>query len=545
MKKFPLLLMAFACSMTVASAQFQRSYGKYVVNTGYSVQTTRANPGYVIAGYLSDSAFEAGSLLKTDLNGNPQWTMQYGGPAAEALNSVREIRKPLIDGRYAATGGTASFGYGWMDVLFTLTNDNGIPLHSWAYGGNDWDMGNCIQLVDDDVFGPGYIIAGETRSFPEILPGNNVYVIRTDLTGQPLRSAIYGYEGDQRGLWIEQTRDKGYIITGTSTYTCESGVDSLGSKDIYVLRLGSDLSLLWDRVIGGGEGNLNDDEGACVKENTDGSFLITGHTHSFGLIQNYEAFLLNLAADGSFGWMKTYGLQGLEFGTSLAIGPDNSGNTQFDVLGQTTSTEDGNYDAFMFSTDGGGNLLSARRYSMGAEASYELTRGYKNIGYVFTGCTSGGNGRSIDVYLVETDPNGSTNSLCESKFRIKEISQTPCLASNTLYSTVQSGSPINLPFEQIEFQQDQCASASSQESDSGNLNKFSIHPNPSAHQVAYESNGKSGEIQISDMNGEVKIRVKFVPGQNLIDVSALTKGMYIAEIINEDGSAQRERLVKE
>jgi hypothetical protein len=87
---------------------------------------------------------------------------------------------------------------------------------------NEW--GQSVQQTSDG----GYIIAGFTCFY--MARTYNVYLIKTNATGDTLWTRNYGGIRDDWGCSVQQTSDGGYIIAG---FTWSFGV---GNEDIYLIK---------------------------------------------------------------------------------------------------------------------------------------------------------------------------------------------------------------------------------------------------------------------------------------------------------------------
>ena len=192
-------------------------YGTPNIEKGYSVIQT-ANNNYVIAGYCNDLIGNNDFfLMKTDSVGNILWVNSYGGNNHDYYNIFLNITD---DNGYIISGNTNSFGAGDIDMYVIKTDINGNLQWSKTYGGNDEDRIWSIEPTSDD----GYILCGETSSFGA---GNvDTYVIKIDSNGDILWTKTYGgYNNEHCGHAI-QSDNGGYIITSAS-FGFSSGISDL------------------------------------------------------------------------------------------------------------------------------------------------------------------------------------------------------------------------------------------------------------------------------------------------------------------------------
>lgn len=160
---------------SAGTAQWMLTLGGKGYEEGHFVQIT-SDGGYIVVG--STTSTGAGEsdvwLIELGPNGRTDWTRTFGGVEWDWGNAVRETP----DGGYILVGTTLSFGAGSSDVWLIKTDADGQEEWSRTYGGHSLDFGLSVQPTTDG----GYIIAGQTYSFGS---GNgDLWLIKTNSEGQ-------------------------------------------------------------------------------------------------------------------------------------------------------------------------------------------------------------------------------------------------------------------------------------------------------------------------------------------------------------------------
>jgi len=110
---------------------------------------------------------------------------------------------------------------------------------------------------------------------------------QTSPTDPPFIKAIGGTNQDY-GYSIQQTSDGGYVITGkTNSF-------GAGYYDVFVIKLDSSGNLSWAKTIPG----VTWDEGNSIQQTSDGGYVITGYTESFGAGCS-DVFVIKLDSSGN------------------------------------------------------------------------------------------------------------------------------------------------------------------------------------------------------------------------------------------------------
>ena len=205
--------------------QWTRTIGGADTDYGYSVIQT-SDGGYAIAG--ETRSFGTGNFLdydvyvvKLDAQGNLQWTKTIGEVNADGGYSIIQTS----DGGYAITGRTHSFGAGLSDIYVVKLDAQGNLQWSKTIGGVYYDEGRAIiQTVDG-----GYAITGYTSSFGA--GSYDVYVVKLDAQGNLQWTKTIGGTNNDIGYSIIQTSDGGYAIAGATQSFGQGGYD------IYIVKL--------------------------------------------------------------------------------------------------------------------------------------------------------------------------------------------------------------------------------------------------------------------------------------------------------------------
>ena len=211
---------------------------------------------------------------------------------------------------------------------------------------------------------------------PAFANDNNISVGKTEQ--QPRGGTfvkLFGGPDFDFGNCVQQTSDGGYIVTG---FTQSFGA---GEEDVWLIKTDSNGNMVWDKTFGG----TDEDVGFYVQQTSDGGYVVAGVKDDYvggkGLI-----WLIKTDSNGNLMWDKTfeelqYHLEGIW------------------VCVQQTS--DGGYivtgGLWLIKTDSNGNLVWSRKLGETCNCVRQTTDG----GYIITGM------KDYDIWLIKTNSTGN------------------------------------------------------------------------------------------------------------------------------------------
>ncbi len=391
---FVLVAVLLAAIPLTAQTSWMKNYGGEGSETGWVVEQT-TDGGYFVLG--TTSSFGAGEadiwLLKTDSSGDTLWTKTYGGSLTEWASSGQLTS----DGGYIIAGYTESFGAGKYDIWLLKTDSSGDTVWTQTYGDTGYEEANSVQRTTDG----GYIITGYNNGvfneeYGYVRPGD-IWLIKTDDGGNLLWEKTYGTPEDEyeEGMCVRQTSDGGYIIVG------ETQSFAPGMKALWLLKTDAEGDTAWSRVYGGEIW----DRGECVQETEDGGYILLGSTSSFATgIQDF--WLLKTDAQGDTLWTHTYGGDSMDIGHSVQQTSDRG----YILTGRAYPSDTAQFwDVWLLKTDAYGDTLWTRFYGTDLKDGGCCVQQTSDGGYVVVGftdfpkaCNRG------NLWLLKTDEGGDT-----------------------------------------------------------------------------------------------------------------------------------------
>ncbi len=287
------------------------------------------------------------------------------------------------DGGFVGTGQQQAGGSGGCDVYVFKVDACGTLQWEKLFGNGADDGGKYVQQTADG----GYIVSGLYNGV------YNVLLLKLDPLGNLQWSKTYG---NGYGLFVQQTADKGYILTGFS-----SGY-GWGAEDITLVKTDSLGNIMWKKIFGGG----GSDWGDYVEQTKDKGYIVAGYTTSFGA-GSFDLFLLKVDSLGNMQWNKSYGGPGADGSSQWGLAGQQTSDGGYMVCGNTNSYGAGSNDALLIKTDSLGNLTWAKTYGGTNDDQPRFTHQTANHGFVICGITRSFGAGDLDAYLIRTDSIGN------------------------------------------------------------------------------------------------------------------------------------------
>lgn len=547
MKTIVLLVIGF-CSATLSQAQitYEKAFGGMFADEG-AASIQLSNGSFLTAGSVGNENNTNVLLINTSAAGDTLWTKTYGGNGNDHAYALTET----ADGGILITGSTTSFGTGSTDVYAVKTDANGNMLWFKTYGGVGDDAGMSVLQSGD-----GYMIAGTTSSFGA--GGNDIYVLSIGLTGNLHWAKTYGGAGDEYGNSIALTSDGGFFITGSSNSF--NGVNA----DVYLVKTDGSGNKEWSRTYG----KSAIDYGKAGMQTADGGYIAVGTSYSFG--SGHPAiYLLRTDANGAVVFSKTFTGDSNDFGRAVKQTADNGfviagsttnvqGNTdvcliktdstgemmwngsfgdsndetaeavietsngQFMITGTTASFGSGNKDLYLIKTNTEGGTSCDKKLCMINEHTVETPDS------VVTDSTAAVDGTSVSDAVIAAGQACGVVTRC---FNDENALNEETGVIDDSVSAIIASSEVN----------DIRSLSTSAET----AVPVTLYPNPGSGQFNF-SGVKAGEkLEVFDIRGKLIMETICAGDLQTIDITGEERGLYFYRITDNSGFVTSGKIIKD
>ena len=241
----------------------------------------------------------------------------------------------------------------------------------------------------------GYILAGETWVYGA--GGNDIWVSKLTPEGVIEWQRTYGGLDHDSLSSIQKTSEGGYVLSGDTR--------SFGpSVDILVLKLTSAGDIEWQQAYGG-----NGDDSACsIQQTADGGYILAGMTQSFGA-GGRDIWIIKLSTLGDIEWQQAYG--GSDDNSVSSIQQTADGG--YVVGGTTNSFGEGGDDFWIIKLSAAGDIEWEKTFGTSSEEVSHALRQTSDGGYIAAGSISLYGAGHSDFLVLKLLQDGNIDSPCK------------------------------------------------------------------------------------------------------------------------------------
>jgi hypothetical protein len=338
--------------------QWQKSLGGTLEDAASKIIPT-SDGGYITVGYTDSNdgdvsgnhGYRDAWVVKLSNLGAIQWQKCVGGGVnSDYLYSIVQTS----DGGYVAAGGTysndgdLSGNHGAFDAwVIKLSNVGTVQWQKCLGGTSNDNAKSIVQTLDG-----GYIIAGYAGTNDGDISGNHGYrdswIVKLSNLGDIQWQKCLGGSNNDEANYITQTLDGGYVVAGYADSNDGDVFDNHGYRDAWVVKLSSLGTILWQKCLGGSNGDGAD----SLEITSDGGYVMACSTQSndgdvSGNHGSRDAWVVKLSNLGIIQWQKCLGGSTSDVASSIALTQEGgyiiAGGTQSndgDVLGNNGGAND-------------------------------------------------------------------------------------------------------------------------------------------------------------------------------------------------------------
>ncbi len=181
--------------------------------------------------------------------------------------------------------------------------------------------------------------------------GDDFWIVKTDSLGNEEWSEFYGSSLNEELLFLNQTPDSGFLITGIKTFGIEE-------KHIYLLKIDSDYKFKWDKKL------TKNDAWNCVNDihiEENGDIFVAS---TIDCLYNHKSRLYKLNPSGNVEWAKY--VSGIE----KTVGISKTNDNQYFHYGYTGNLPDSK--SFVHKFDKHGNSLWTKEVKYSGSESMKI-----------------------------------------------------------------------------------------------------------------------------------------------------------------------------
>lgn len=298
----------------MGAIEWQQSLGGSASDEIIALQEVLINDisnGFIVGGNSSSgngdvSGYHGGKdvwVIKLSPTGAKQWQRALGSSGEETLNELNPTPDGgfIVGSRTSTNGGDVSGVHGSVDLWIVKLDGAGNIAWKRTLGGSGLENFAAVKPTSDG----GYIIGTSSNSNDGDVKGlstvSGIWIVKLNATGSLSWQKKYDENGNSEYRSIRQTKDGGYIVSG-------SGRDNDGttSGGTLLSKLYANGTEAWRKEFGMGKSN----EPYLMQQTTDNGYILGGTTSYNGYLSGVDHWMIKLDESGNKKWEKAFGGSG-------------------------------------------------------------------------------------------------------------------------------------------------------------------------------------------------------------------------------------------
>jgi len=316
------------------------------------------------------------SVLKLSKTGKQIWRNDF---SAGYENYICGIAESSTEDIFICGYTSRNYSVSMRDVLLIKTNSDGDTLWTKTFGGTNDDFGYQIINTNDG----NLLICGISYSYT-ISSFCDIYLIKINSNGDTLWTKTYLEQDQQIPFHLMQTLNGEYLITGSD----ENNSD--GYSELYLLKVSANGTPLWMKIIGPPTWKW----GFSTVELSNGDLVICGR-NSPGTYS--QVLLVKTDEQGNESWEKEFGINDLSLtGNSIKENTDGT----FIITGSSYDISDMHTDIILLKVDQNGSQIFLKNFGSSADDSGICILKDDNDDNIIIG------NYNRQIFIARTDNNG-------------------------------------------------------------------------------------------------------------------------------------------
>ena len=313
-----------------------------------------ADGGFYAVGYgknvggVNGKGYYDGAVFKFDKKGEQTWFQKFGTTTVDLFNggALTKDGGIVVAGSVGTNDGDAKgFNKPAYESAAALVKYNADGSLAWKniVGGDKDSFAGVVEGADGNIYCVGNFYSGVLFKG---LGSADSGVSKFNSNGEYVATARIGGSGIESFKGITACKNGGVAIVGKSNSSDAGSTDSVfvsdlasrGGYDSYIIKLDSDLDIVFARVFRG----QNNDDLTSVIETADGSFIAAGSSNSstrdFKGVTTRGGEDIVIASFDKFGelsWARSFGGTSNESANAICLGSDGG----YLVAGRSTSKD--------------------------------------------------------------------------------------------------------------------------------------------------------------------------------------------------------------